>query len=231
MCWMAGVAARFSLHHMHHMHMRRGMQMARAHGQGMYHQTILGDLNTMGHGIARLSRRHCTDALRLRSLGSYEAEVWQADMLSQADPAYAHDPPNATQPAEAAGALCAAAASSDAAPGDRAVCAADPEAGAAAARGACGMEGDARSVEAEPGSGKHINHRLRRWGVSEAVCRDALNPGSSTPLCAFLQATVRTRPSMLLHVLQLLSDARMPARPQRGACNSDVPVLIRMDCL
>ncbi len=162
--------------------------MARAHGQGMHHQAILGDLNTMGHGIARLSRRHCTDALRLRSLGSYEAEVWQADVLSQADPAYAHDLPHATQPADAIGALCAAAASSDAVLGDRTARArrgsADPEPDTAAARGAGGTEGHA-CAGAAPGPGKHINGRLRRWGVSEAVCRDALNPGSSTPLCAY----------------------------------------------
>lgn len=37
---------------------------------------IMGDLNTMAHGIARLSPRCCGDRMRWRSLGWYEAQVW-----------------------------------------------------------------------------------------------------------------------------------------------------------
>ena len=51
--------------------------------QGMVHQMILGDLNTMGHGVARLSPRYCCDAMRWRSLGWYEAAWWHVHVLSQ----------------------------------------------------------------------------------------------------------------------------------------------------
>lgn len=37
---------------------------------------IMGDLNTMAHGIARLSPRFCCDRMRVRSLCLYEAQVW-----------------------------------------------------------------------------------------------------------------------------------------------------------
>jgi hypothetical protein len=35
---------------------------------GFYHQAILGDLNTMAHGIARLSPSYCCDQVRCRNL-------------------------------------------------------------------------------------------------------------------------------------------------------------------
>jgi hypothetical protein len=43
---------------------------------------ILGDLNTMAHGVARLSPHYCCDAMRWRSLGSSEAAFWQRHVLS-----------------------------------------------------------------------------------------------------------------------------------------------------
>ncbi|KAK9846438.1 hypothetical protein WJX81_003784 [Elliptochloris bilobata] len=115
--------------------------------QGIVHQAVLGDLNTMGHGVARLSHRHCTDALRLRSLGWYEAEVWHAAVLSQMDPSYARDPP---VPA------------------------------VSEAPGTSGIEAQSEMLGRDA-HGSHSNQRLRRWGVSEAVCRDALNPGFIDP--------------------------------------------------
>lgn len=42
---------------------------------------IMGDLNTMAHGIARLSPRYCCDGMRLRSMGLYEAQVWDRHIL------------------------------------------------------------------------------------------------------------------------------------------------------
>jgi endonuclease/exonuclease/phosphatase family metal-dependent hydrolase len=39
-----------------------------------FHQAILGDFNTLSHGIARFSSSYCTDALRWGSLGHTEAE-------------------------------------------------------------------------------------------------------------------------------------------------------------
>jgi len=44
-------------------------------------QMILGDLNTMAHGIARLSPKYCTDDLRWRSLGYTESEIFENTVL------------------------------------------------------------------------------------------------------------------------------------------------------
>lgn len=46
------------------------------------HQVILGDLNTMANGIARLSPNYCCDDLRWGSLGMSEARYWQRHVLS-----------------------------------------------------------------------------------------------------------------------------------------------------
>lgn len=45
-------------------------------------QVILGDLNTMGHGVARLSPNYCCDPMRWRSLGSSEARYWSDHVLA-----------------------------------------------------------------------------------------------------------------------------------------------------
>ena len=42
--------------------------------QGMFHQAVLADLNTMAHGVARLSPHYCCDRQRFRTLGQTEAE-------------------------------------------------------------------------------------------------------------------------------------------------------------
>lgn len=57
--------------------------------QGCYHQAILGDLNTMAHGIARLSPHYCCDRMRLWSIGKEEAQFWQENVLSVADDRFA----------------------------------------------------------------------------------------------------------------------------------------------
>jgi len=46
------------------------------------HQIILGDFNTMAHGIARLSPKYCLDHMRWKSLGRTEAEFWSDHILS-----------------------------------------------------------------------------------------------------------------------------------------------------
>jgi hypothetical protein len=43
---------------------------------------ILGDLNTMGHSVARLSPNYCCDRMRWGSLGSCEAAWWQRHVLA-----------------------------------------------------------------------------------------------------------------------------------------------------
>lgn len=203
-----------------------------SNGQGTFHQAILGDLNTMGHGIARLSAHHCTDALRLRSLGSYEAEVWQATVLRQADPLYATDPPQSadhppmqlpSQHSREAHSLEDRAAQqaehsvpanpapvqqhslgtasrggreplAGACSGDSRLEAAGEQpptllAGGRSAEGHLGRsadEGRAASRRRAAGAGMQHNRQLRRWGLSETVCQDVLNPGKSCYVCFLL---------------------------------------------
>lgn len=57
------------------------------------HVAVLGDLNTMAHGVARLSPHYACDALRWRTLGSYEAEVWAARVFAVTDPPDGSPPP------------------------------------------------------------------------------------------------------------------------------------------
>lgn len=56
--------------------------------QGYDHLAILGDLNTMAHGIARLSPSYCCDRMRFLSLGSDEAVFWKRYVLAVRDPRY-----------------------------------------------------------------------------------------------------------------------------------------------
>lgn len=48
----------------------------------VYEQLIFGDLNTMGHGVARLHPRLCRDTLRWRTFGSSEAAWWLKHIFS-----------------------------------------------------------------------------------------------------------------------------------------------------
>ena len=45
------------------------------------HQVIMGDLNTLGNGVARLGRNYCNDVMRWRSMGYFEAEVFDQCIL------------------------------------------------------------------------------------------------------------------------------------------------------
>lgn len=54
------------------------------------HQMILGDLNTMAHGLARFLPKYCCDGMRWRSVGWSEAEWWQRNLFS-VTPAVAGD--------------------------------------------------------------------------------------------------------------------------------------------
>ena len=51
----------------------------------MRHQAIFGDLNTMGHGIARFSPKFCTDKMRFWSLGQAEAVFWDRNVFQVLD--------------------------------------------------------------------------------------------------------------------------------------------------
>ena len=48
----------------------------------IHHQLIFGDLNTMGHGVARFHPRFCRDSLRWRTMGSSEAAWWYRNLFS-----------------------------------------------------------------------------------------------------------------------------------------------------
>ena len=52
---------------------------------GFERQLILGDLNTLADGIARLLPLFCTDHLRFRTLGIREASFWQQNLFQVTD--------------------------------------------------------------------------------------------------------------------------------------------------
>lgn len=54
---------------------------ARQHAVSHPHQIICGDMNTLGHSIARFSHHHCADRLRWRSFGLSESEWWHEYLL------------------------------------------------------------------------------------------------------------------------------------------------------
>jgi len=54
--------------------------------QGLYHQAVFGDLNTMAHGIARFSPKYCKDKMRFWSIGQSEAEFWDHTVFKVMDP-------------------------------------------------------------------------------------------------------------------------------------------------
>lgn len=54
--------------------------------QGVYHQAIFGDLNTMAHGIARFSPKYCQDKMRFWSIGQSEGEFWDRVVFQIMDP-------------------------------------------------------------------------------------------------------------------------------------------------
>lgn len=53
----------------------------RRRSEGHHYQIIMGDLNTMAHGIARFSPKYCRDFLRFWSLGHSEASFWSKYLL------------------------------------------------------------------------------------------------------------------------------------------------------
>ena len=56
--------------------------------QGQRQIAFLGDLNTMAHGIARLSPRFCRDCMRWRSLGQSEGAWFEDNVLAVPDPQF-----------------------------------------------------------------------------------------------------------------------------------------------
>ena len=58
------------------------LEHSRRHLSTHPHQMILGDLNTMAHGLARFLPKYCCDGMRWRSVGWSEAEWWQRNLFS-----------------------------------------------------------------------------------------------------------------------------------------------------
>jgi hypothetical protein len=51
---------------------------------GRVYQVIMGDFNTLAHGIARLSVNYCRDIMRFLSLGWTESQWWQRHLFDEA---------------------------------------------------------------------------------------------------------------------------------------------------
>ena len=58
------------------------LEHSRKHLTTHPHQMILGDLNTMAHGLARFLPKYCCDGMRWKSVGWSEAEWWQRNLFS-----------------------------------------------------------------------------------------------------------------------------------------------------
>ena len=53
-------------------------------------QLLFGDLNTMGHGVARFHPRYCNDGLRFRTIGQSEARWWDKHIFGPKSTNFAH---------------------------------------------------------------------------------------------------------------------------------------------
>ncbi|KAI3428040.1 hypothetical protein D9Q98_006426 [Chlorella vulgaris] len=134
---------------------------------GLHHQAILGDMNTMAHGIARLSPNYCCDRMRFRSIGLDEAMVWHRYVLPVTDLRYT-----------ASSAHCGTSASAGLSATSASKAASDQPAAAAAsaAAAAAAAVGEPNSTVSPP-----INRQLLAWGLDVQVARDAVNPGFHDP--------------------------------------------------
>lgn len=67
------------------------LEHSRRHLSTHPHQMILGDLNTMAHGLARFLPNYCCDGMRWKSVGWSEAEWWQRNLFSVTPEIANHD--------------------------------------------------------------------------------------------------------------------------------------------
>lgn len=144
--------------------------------QGMFHQAILGDLNTMAHGLARLSPQYCCDKMRFWTLGRPEAHFWHHNLISVTDPRYL--PGRDGQPA---GVLVSEIAVQLHSVQLRGVFSREfariLSVMFKAEERLCAWVLLADEQEKGQGGEAPVNAKLLWWGVREDVCRDALNPG------------------------------------------------------
>ena len=175
--------------------------------QGIFHQVILGDLNTMAHGIARFSPHYCCDRMRFLSVGSDEAVVWERWVLSYAaDAKYLleNDPPSGSTSLaeheinEMAAAAVGGGATSSLAPAVNNVIENDKSELKSLDKKETAVLNDGDDVDTSrsltsPSSGTQsssVNPVLLKWGVAREYARDALNPGFACPFPAASTVTL-----------------------------------------
>ncbi|KAL3132526.1 hypothetical protein ABBQ32_009069 [Trebouxia sp. C0010 RCD-2024] len=147
--------------------------------QGMYHQAVLGDLNTMAHGIARFSPKFCTDKMRFWSLGQSEAALWQKKVFNIVDLNTIPEQDEAQKVRQRSG-------PSEQPKGDASSTSTTQDSSCPQAEHAAGQQTATQEAGGPawfpPGLlGPSINGPLRRWGLSEQVCQDITNPGFTDP--------------------------------------------------
>lgn len=153
----------------------------------MCHQAILGDLNTMAHGIARFSPKFCTDKMRFWSLGQSEASFWHHKVFCITDPDTVPEQEHAQRNSEAdkhagphqqAGGTAALQDSSAS------------QAETAIAQEAAIQEAGQPALFPPRLLGPSTNSHLQKWGLSEQVCKDITNPGMLQTCCAVIDAAM-----------------------------------------
>ncbi len=137
---------------------------------------VMGDLNTMANGVARLSPHYCCDALRWRTLGWSEAQWWHHHIFSV-------EGAQAAARGQAAAAAARAAAHAQAACRHRVPRCLPPSALTPSnlLRRLCGPSPPAESPDVP--HHEQANPHLLRLGLPHEVARDALNPGLFDPFC------------------------------------------------
>lgn len=150
--------------------------------QGMYHQAVLGDLNTMAHGIARFSSKFCTDKMRFWSLGQSEAAFWQHNIFDIVDYNTIPEQDEAQyrpRPSKRASQVQHASSTAGIQEGSAS------QAESAANQQSATQEAGSPALFPPGLLGPGVNGPLRSWGLSEDVCRDITNPGM-LPSCAMV---------------------------------------------
>lgn len=151
--------------------------------QGMYHQTILGDLNTMAHGIARFSPKFCTDKMRFWSLGQSEASFWHHKVFCIPDPNTVPEQDHAqrgSKTAKQANLTQHASSTADVQ---------DTSAKSASTQEAAIQQPEVPALFPPWLLGPSMNSQLRSWGLSGQVCQEITNPGMLQALVCNVECT------------------------------------------
>lgn len=133
--------------------------------KGLYHQAILGDLNTMAHGIARLSPKFCKDKMRFWSIGQSEAAFWDQAVFQVMDPDTVPEQDSNWQQRAQAGMPSGES---------------QPEQQLETSQHS--SQANAEVGHFPPGLlGVSVNDQLQKLGLPPHVCQDITNPGFEDP--------------------------------------------------